>query len=74
MTRMIPHPQMALTGHHVQVEMKHSTRTHPLKQRIGIDIGVDPIVVVGPSPITTGVTMGVMPMTVAMIAPLTRQA
>ena len=73
-TRMIPHPQMALTDHHVEVGMKHLTRTHPLKQRIGIDTDVDPIVVVGPSPITTGVTMGVVPMTVAVIAPLTRQA
>ena len=54
--------------------MKYPTRTHPLKQRIGIDTGVDPIVVVGLSPITTGVTMGVVPMTVAVIAPLTRQA
>ena len=48
MTWMIPHPQMALTGHHIRVEMKHPTHTHPLKQRIGIDTGVDPIVVVGP--------------------------
>ena len=73
-TQMIPHPQMALTGHHVRVEMKHPTRTHPLKQRIGIDTDVDPIVVVGPSLITTGITVGVVPMTVAVIAPLTRQA
>ena len=54
--------------------MKHPTRTHSLKQRIGIDTDVDPMVVVGPSPITTGVTMGVVPMTMAVIAPLTRQA
>ena len=73
MTWMIPHPQMALTDHH-GVEMKHPTRTHPLKQRIGIDTGVDPIVIVGPSLITTGVIMGMMPMTVAVIAPLIRQA
>ena len=72
---MIPHPQMALTDHHVRVKMKHLTRTHPPKQRIGIDTGIDPIVlVVGPSLITTGVTMGVVPMTVAVIAPLARQA
>ena len=73
-TPMIPHPQMALTGHHNRVEMKYLTRTHPLTQRIGIDTGVDPIVVVGPSLITTGVTIGVVPMTVAVIAPLTCQA
>ena len=72
-TPMIPHPQMALTGHHNRVEMKYLTHTHPLTQRIGIDTGVNPKVVVGPSPITTGVTMGIVPMTVAMIAPLTRQ-
>ena len=30
-TWMIPHPQMALTGHHNRVEMKHPTCTHPLK-------------------------------------------
>ena len=54
--------------------MKHPTCTHPLKQRIGIDTGVDPIVVVGPSPKTTGITMGIVPMNVAMIAPLTHQA
>ena len=54
--------------------MKHPTCTHPLKQRIGIDTSIDPIVVVGPSLITTDITMGVVPMTVAMIAPLTRQA
>ena len=74
MTRMIPHPQMALTGHHVRVEMKHLTRTHPLKQRIGIDTGIDSIVVVRPSPIITGVTMGIMPITMAVISPLTHQA
>ena len=73
-TWMILHSQMARTGHHVRVDMKYPTRTHPLKQRIGIDIGVDPIVVVGPSPITTGITMGVVPMTVAVIVPLTYQA
>ena len=71
---MIPLPQMALTGHHIQVEIKYLTCTHPLKQRIGINTGVDPIVVVGPSLITTGVTMGVVPMTMAVIAPLTCQA
>ena len=71
-TQMILHPQMALIGHHAQVEMRHPTRTHPLKQRIGIDTGVDPIVV-GLSPITTGITMGVVPMTVPMIPPLTCQ-
>ena len=73
-TWMILHPQMALIGHHVQVEMRYTTCTHPLKQRIGINTGVDPIVVVGPSLITTGVTMGVVPMTMAVTAPLTRQA
>ena len=46
--------------------MKYPTCTHPLTQRIGINTGIDPIVVVGPSLITTGITM-------AMIAPLTRQ-
>ena len=71
---MILHPQMALIGHHAQVEMRYPTSTHPLKQRIGINTDVGPIVVIGPSPITTGITMGVMPMTVAMIAPLTHQA
>ena len=71
-TQMILHPQMALIVHHAQVEMRHPTRTHPLKQRIGIDTGVDPIVV-GLSPITTGITMGVVPMTVPMIPPLTCQ-
>ena len=74
MTWMIHHPQMALTGHHVQVEMKYPTCTHPLTQRIGINTGIDPIVVVGPGLVTTGITMGVVPMTVAVIAPLTRQA
>ena len=74
MTWMILHPHMALIGHHVQVEMKYPTCTHPLKQRIGIDTGVDPIVVIRLSPITTGVTIVVVPMTVAMIAPLTCQA
>ena len=54
--------------------MKCPTCTYPLKQRIVIDTGVDPIVVVGPSLITTGVTMGIMPMTMAVIAPLTCQA
>jgi hypothetical protein len=58
-TRIILYPQMALIGHHARVEMRFLTRTHPLKQRIGID---------------TGVTMGIVPMTVAVIAPLTRQA
>ena len=70
-TWMILHPQMALIDHHARVKMKLPTHTHPLKQRIGIDTGIDPIVVVGPSLITTGITMGVVPM--AMIVPLTRQ-
>ena len=74
MTWMILHPQMALIDHHTQVEMKPPTHTHPLKQRIGIDTDIGPTVVIGPSPITTGVTMGVMHMTVAMIAHLTCQA
>jgi hypothetical protein len=74
MTQVIPHPQMALTDHHVRVKMKYLTRTHPLKHRIGIDTGVDPIVVVGPGRINTGITMGIVHMTVAVIAPLTRQA
>ena len=71
---MILHPQIALIGHHARVEMKYLTHTHPLKQRIGINTGIDPIVVIGLSPITTGITMGVVPMTVAVTAPLTRQA
>ena len=54
--------------------MRYPTHTHPLKQRIGINTSVGPIVVIGPSPITTALTMGVMPMTVAMTAPLTHQA
>ena len=73
MTWMILHPQMALIGHHARVEMRLPTHTHPLKQRIGINTDVGPIVVIGPSPITTGVTMGVIPMTMAVIAPLTHQ-
>ena len=74
MTRMILHPQMALIGHHTQVERRYLTHTHPLKQRIGINTDIGPIVVIRPSLITTGVTMGVVPMTVAVIAPLTCQA
>ena len=54
--------------------MRLLTCTNPLKQRIGIDTEVGPIVVIRPSPINTGITMGVVPMTVAMIAPLTCQA
>ena len=53
--------------------MRYPTCTHPLKQRIEIDTDVSPIVVIGHSPITTGITMGVVPMTVAVIAPLTCQ-
>ena len=68
-TQMILHPQMALIGHHARVKMRLPTCTHPLKQRIGIDAGIDPIVVVGPSPITTGITMDVVHMTVDVIAP-----
>ena len=74
MTQMILHPLMTHIGHHAQVEMKYMTCTHPLKQRIGIDTGVSPIVVIRPSLITTGITMGVMPMTMVVTAPLTRQA
>ena len=70
-TWMILHPQMALIGHHAQVEMKYLTHTHPLKQRIGIDTGVDPIVVIRLDPITISITMGSVPMTVAIVAPLT---
>ena len=73
-TWMILHPQMALIGHHTQVEMRYPTCTHPLKQRIGIDTGIGPIVVIGPSPITVGITMGVISMTMAVTAPLTHQA
>ena len=68
-TWMILHPQMALIGHHARVKMRLPTWTHPLEQRIGIDAGIDPRVVVGPSPITTGLTMDVVHMTVAVIAP-----
>ena len=73
-TWMILHPQMSLIGHHTRVKIRYPTRTHPLKQKIGIDTGIGPIVVIGPSPITKGVTMGVVPMTVAMTALLTHQA
>ena len=73
-TRMILHPQMALIGHHAQVEMRLLTCTNPLKQRIGIDTGVNPIIVIGLNPITIGITMGGMPMTVALVAPLTHPA
>ena len=70
-TWMILHPQMALIGYHTQVEIKYLTHTHPLKQRIGIDTSIDLIVVIGLGLITTSITTGGVPMTVAMIAPLT---
>ena len=73
-TQIILHPQMALIGHPIRVEMKYLTHTHPLKQRIGIDTGVNPIIVIGLNPITIGITMGGMPMTVALVAPLTHPA
>ena len=45
-TQMILHPQMALIGHHAQVQMKHPTHTNPLEQRIGIDKDIDFTVVI----------------------------
>ena len=61
MTWMIFHPQMALVGHHIPVEMKYLTHTHPLKQRIGINTDIDPIVVIRLDLITIGFTMGGVP-------------
>jgi hypothetical protein len=73
-TRMILHPRMALIGHHARVGMKRPTHTHPLGQRIGIDEDVDPTGVIGLNPMTIDVTLGDVPITVAMIAPPTRPA
>ena len=54
--------------------MKYLNPTHPLKQRIGIDTDVNPIVVIRLNPIIIGITMGGVPMTVAIAAPLTHPA
>ena len=71
MTWIILHPQMPLISHHILVKIKHSTHIHPLGQRTGINVLVNPKIVIKLDPITIGVTMGNMPMTVAIVAPLT---
>ena len=69
-----PDDSSSMDGHHVRMKIKYLTHTHPLKQRIEINTSIDPIVVIGLSLITTGVTMGGVSRTVAMICPLTRPA
>ena len=61
-------------NHHARVEMKYLTHTHPLKQRIGIDTDVDPMVIIRLNLMIISITMGGIPMTVAIVAPLTHPA
>jgi hypothetical protein len=71
MTWMILHPQMALISNHILVEIKHPTHIHPLGQRTGINVLINPTIVIKLDPITIGVTMGNVHMTVDIEAPLT---
>ena len=46
--------------------MKHLTHTHPLEQSIRIDEDVDPTVAIRLDPMTIGITMGDVPMIMAI--------
>ena len=72
MIRMIHHPQMALINHHARVERKPPTRTHPLRQRIGINEDTDPTVVIGLGLIDMIIVIDDMPVIIVMAVPQTR--